>query len=134
SFKAANTSDARALLAQYDKRGRKTAELSANGAALLADAQTQAEIDAIWAAYAVHYTYDAASRKTSATDADGPKTLYYYNADGALTHTINALGEVSESDYNTLGQVTQTVQYGTRLSASTLATLSGGLVNSTLTA
>jgi YD repeat-containing protein len=133
AVKAAGTSDARTLLAQYDRQGHLTAQLSGNGAALLTGNQTQAEIDAIWAANATKYTYDAAGRKTSSTDADGNTTLYFYNADGALTHSINALGEVNESVYNALGQVTQTIQYGTRLSAATLSTLSGGLVTSTLT-
>ena len=48
-----------------------------------------AAVDAIWAANAVKYTYDAAGRRASSTDADGKRTLFYYNADGNLTHTIN---------------------------------------------
>ncbi len=134
TIKAANTSDVRTLNAQYDKQGRLTAALSGNGAALLNGNQTQAEIDAIWAAYGVKHTYDAAGRRTSITDAAGNKTLFFYNADGQLTHTISALGEVEESVYNALGQLTQTIQYGTRLSAAALAGLSGGLVNDALTA
>src|SRR5262249_36197023 len=87
TVQAADTSDGRTLLAQYDKRGRITAQLSAVGAAQLNGSQPQAQIDAIWAAYGTDYTYDTASRRTSATDADGHKTLYY-NADGDLTHVI----------------------------------------------
>jgi YD repeat-containing protein len=91
---AAGTAAARALHTQYDKLGRVTAELSANGAAQLTGNQTQAEIDAIWAANATKYTYDAVGRRTSSTDPDGHKTLYFYNADrGRLTHTIDALGK-----------------------------------------
>src|SRR5262249_39412372 len=63
----------------------------------------------------------------------GHKTLFFYNADGQLTQTINALGEVQESVYNALGQVAQTIAYGTRLSGTVLAPLAGGLVNATLT-
>src|SRR5262249_15473444 len=77
TVKAVNTGDARTILAQYDKQGRLTAQLSANGAALLTGNQTQAQIDAIWAANAVKYTYDAAGRRTSATDADGHRTLFF---------------------------------------------------------
>src|SRR5262249_35430265 len=57
TVKAVNTSDTRTLLAQYDKQGRLTAQLSGNGAGLLTGTQTQAQIDAIWAANAVKYTY-----------------------------------------------------------------------------
>ncbi len=133
TVKAVNTSDVRTLTAQYDKQGRLTAELSGNASALLTGNQTQAQIDAIWAANAIHYTYDVAGRRISTTDANGNKTLFYYDADGRRTHAINALGEVQENRYNTLGQLTQTIAYGTRLSSTTLATLSGGLVNATLT-
>jgi YD repeat-containing protein len=95
---------------------------------------TQAQIDAIWEANAIKHTYDAAGRRTSTTDANGNKTLFYYDADGRLTHTINALGEVQENRYNPLGQQKQKIDYGTRLSATTLGTLGtlsggGGSVN-----
>jgi YD repeat-containing protein len=130
---AVNTADVRTMNAQYDKQGRLTAQLNGNGSALLTGGLTQAQIDAIWAANAVHYAYDAAGRRTSVTDPNGNKTLLYYDADGHLTHSIDALGEVHENRYNTLGQLTQTIDYGTRLSAATLATLGGGLVNATLT-
>jgi YD repeat-containing protein len=133
SVSAVNTADVRTLSTRYDKQGRVIAELSGNGAAQLTGGQTQAQIDAIWASYAIQYSYDADGRRTSATDADGHKTLYYYDADGRLTHTINAAGEVTQSAYNTLGELVQTIVYGTRLTAATLGTLTGGLVNTTLT-
>ena len=126
--------DPRTLTTQYDKQGRVTAELSAKGASLLIAGLTQAQIDAIWAANAVKYTYDAAGRRTSSIDANGKRTLLYYNADGNLTHRINAFGEVTQTVYNALGQAKSTIAYGTRLSATTLSGLSGGLVNATLTA
>jgi YD repeat-containing protein len=133
TVKAFSTADAIAVLARYDKQGRITAELSANGQALLNGATTQAQVDAVWAANAIKHTYDAAGRRTSSTDANGRRTLFFYNADGALTHTVNALGEVTEAIYDTLGQKTQVIQYGSRLADATLASLSGGLVNATLT-
>ena len=179
TVKAASTADVRTLTAQYDKQGRLTAELSGNASALLTGNQTQAEIDAIWAANAIKYSYDAAGRRTSTTDPNGNKTLFYYDADGRLTHAINALGEVKENRYNALGQLTriafpdanheevtydaegrrlssinrlgqttsysydalgrllgqltQTIAYGTRLSGVALGSLSGGLVDATLT-
>jgi YD repeat-containing protein len=132
TVQAVGTGDVRTLNAQYDKQGRLTAELSGVGSALLTGGQTQAEIDAIWNAHAVKHTYDAAGRRSSTTDALGNRTLFYYDADGRLEYTIGATGEVRRSAYNTLGQVAQTVVYGTRLSGSTLATLAGGRIDSTL--
>jgi YD repeat-containing protein len=111
---AQNTGDARSLNAQYDKQGRLTAGLSGAG-------------------IATSYTYDADGRRTSVTDRNGARTLFYYDADGHLTHTIDALGEVTENKYNALGQVTRRIAYAGRLPGTTLAGLSGGLVNSALT-
>ncbi|HET8748663.1 MAG TPA: hypothetical protein VFM98_23920, partial [Ramlibacter sp.] len=76
--------ETRSLLAKYDLQGRRIAELSAQGASLLVVGQTQAEVDAIWAQYGLRHTYDAAGRRTSTTDAAGKRTLFYYDADGAL--------------------------------------------------
>src|SRR5262249_31733380 len=78
--------ETRSLLAQYDLQGRRLAELSAQGAALLVAGLTQPQVDAIWAQYGLRHTYDAAGRRTSTIDAAGNRTLFYYDADGALTH------------------------------------------------
>jgi len=126
---AAGTADVRTLTARYDLQGRLTGELSAQGSALLTGNETQAQVDALFAQYGTSYTYDAAGRRLSATDADGHRTLFFYDADGHLTHSINALGEVSERQYNALNQLTGTVRYGTRIN---LAGLSGGLVTPAL--
>ncbi|MDB5874632.1 MAG: LysM peptidoglycan-binding protein [Ramlibacter sp.] len=131
--KAWNTTDARTLQAKYDKLGRVTAELSGEGSVALAalPAQaTQAQIDAVWAQYGTSYTYDLAGQRTSMTDGNGFKTLFYYDSDGQLVYTINALGEIAQNVYNELEQLTQTVRYGTSLSAGTLAGMTGGLVQS----
>jgi YD repeat-containing protein len=123
--RAVSTSETRTLTARYDLQGRLTGTLSGEGSALLTGGQTQAQIDAIFAAYGTTFTYDAAGRKTSSTDPNGNKTLYFYDVDGHLTQTVNALGEVIENKYNTLGQLVTTIQYGTRLST---AGLTGGVV------
>ncbi|QPF74691.1 LysM peptidoglycan-binding domain-containing protein [Roseateles sp. DAIF2] len=133
--KALGTAEVRTLTARYDLQGRLTGELSAQGAALLTGGQTQAQIDAIWSQYGSLYTYDAAGRRTSQTVSDGAKTLrtlYFYSADGLLTHTINALGEVEERQYDGLNQLTRVVNYGGRLAAGTLAGLSGGLTGTAI--
>ncbi|SFC97263.1 RHS repeat protein, partial [Collimonas sp. OK412] len=130
TIRAAGTSDVRAISARYDIQGRLTGELSAEGNAQLTGNQTQAQIDAIWTSYGLTHTYDAAGRRTSTTDQNGNKTLFFYDVDNRLTQTVNALGEVSEKQYNSLGQLVATVQYGTRISTSGLA---GGLVSAALT-
>lgn len=130
TVRAAGTGEVRSLMARFDVQGRLTAELSAQGAALLTGGQTQAQVDAIWAQYASKYTYDAASRRTSATDPLGNRLLFFYNADGALTHTVNPLGEVQENRYDARGRLTEQVAYASRIST---AGLTGGLVPTALT-
>ncbi len=128
---ALGTGDARISNQRYDQLGRLTGTLSGLGSVLLTGNQTPAQVDAIWTQYGTSYSYDDAGRRVSMTDPNGNKTLYYFDQAGNLTHTINALGEVQERQYNALNQLTGTVQYGTRLSS--LAGLTGGLVNATLT-
>ncbi|GAB3661473.1 LysM peptidoglycan-binding domain-containing protein [Ramlibacter alkalitolerans] len=130
TVRAALTTEKRTLLAQYDLQGRMVAELSAKGAALLTGGQTQAQVDAIWAQYAKRHTYDAAGRRTSTTDAVGNRTLFFYNVDSALTHTVNALGEVRETVYDARGRAIQQISYANRIATTGLV---GGLVPSALT-
>lgn len=131
TVRAVGTTEVRSLLARYDVQGRLTDELSAQGAALLTGGQTQAQVDAVWAQHATTYTYDAASRKTSATDALGNRTLFFYDADGALTHSVNALGEVQETRYDARGRVTERIAYANRIGTSGFV---GGLVPNALKA
>lgn len=133
--RAASTADVRALLVRYDQLSRLTGELSAEGAALLTGGQTQTQIDAIWAQHGIAHTYDAAGRRMSTTDALGNRTLFFYDTDNRLTHSVNALGEVTENQYNALGQLVATVRYGTRISTVGLTGgNAGGLVNAALSA
>ncbi len=127
---AQGTEDQRTLLARYDVQGRVTAELSAVGAALLTGNQTTDQIEAIWKQYATTYTYDAAGRQTSSTDANGNRTAFFYDDAGRLRYTVNAAGEVSELKYDTLGHLTSKTQLATRLDAAALAALGGGVLSS----
>ncbi|MDQ0072702.1 YD repeat-containing protein [Variovorax boronicumulans] len=128
---AFGTTEVQTINARYDIQGRLTGELTAEGGALLVAGQTQAQIDAIWSQYGLTHAYDAAGRRLSTTDAYGNKTLFFYDQNGRLTHSINALGEVTEQQYDTLGQLGATVRYGTRLAS--MAGLAGGLVTPALT-
>ncbi|MGC7420834.1 hypothetical protein ACPWME_20030 [Pandoraea pneumonica] len=113
--RAVGTPDVSTSLARYDVLGRLVSALSAEGAAQLTAGMTQDQIDAVWAKYSVNYTYDAAGRRISMTDATGNRTRYFYDGDGNLTFTVNALGEISARDYNALGQLTATTVYATRV-------------------
>ena len=131
---ALGTEDQRTLLLRYDAQGRVTAELSAVGAALLTGNQTSDQIEAIWRQYATTYTYDAAGRQTSSTDAKGNRTVFFFDDAGRLRFTVNAAGELSELKYDTLGHLTSQSQFGNRLPAGALASLSGGLLSNTANA
>ncbi|WP_419688228.1 Ig-like domain repeat protein [Burkholderia theae] len=126
---ALGTSDQRTVMTRYDVQGRVIAELSGDGAALITGNQTQAQIDAIWNQYAVTYTYDAAGRRLSATDANGNRTTYFYDDAGRLRFTVNAAGDVTEDTYDALGHLVSKTQYATALSGATLSGLQGGLLS-----
>ncbi|HEY4082292.1 MAG TPA: LysM peptidoglycan-binding domain-containing protein [Burkholderiaceae bacterium] len=123
----------RTLTQRYDLQGRLIGELTGVGSALLDGNQTQEQIDAIWTHYGTSYTYDAAGRRTSQILPGNARTLYFYNADGQLAYTIDALGDVEERQYDGLGELTHVLRYGGRLPSTTLGTLSGGLVNTAIT-
>jgi YD repeat-containing protein len=139
--RAVNTDELRVGLTSYDLQGRITGQLSAEGAAQITaypgnprpgSNQSRAGVDAIWARYGTRFTVDAAGRRTSAIDPNGQRTLYFYDNDGNLTHTINALGEVEERQVDAFNQLTATIRYGTRLPPGGLATLAGGLATAAL--
>ncbi|MFZ6876474.1 hypothetical protein ACO0LF_30850, partial [Undibacterium sp. Di27W] len=109
----------------YDKFGRVVATVKGNGSELLRNTIDPVAINQIWKDYGTAFTYDAGNRRTSSTDQNGHRTLYYYDNAGHLSFTINALGEVTEQRYNHLGQLTDKVQYATHLTG--LSGLSGGL-------
>jgi len=119
--RAAGTPEAASRLAKYDLQGRKIAELSANGAALLTDNMGVEEIERLWQRYGQRYNHDALGRKTGSTDANGNRTSYVYDAAGRLTHTINALGEVVEAHYDAFGQKVDATRYTRRLDGQLLA-------------
>jgi YD repeat-containing protein len=120
---------------RYDVQGRVVSELSARGVEALGAASATAT-DAAWSPWATKYTYDSAGRRISMTDANGFKTLYFYNMDDKLTHTVRqatdaagtVFGEVVEYRYNDFNELTDTVVYGGRLSATTFNGLTGKII------
>ena len=135
SDRALSTTDQRSNLLRYDAQGRVIAELSALGAALLKDGQTQAQIDAIWAAHSTQHVVDTAGRRIRSTDARGSSTVFYYDATGRLVYRIlraSAGGEVQSSRYTGFGETAQTIRYSRRLSLDDSAALTGGLADAAL--
>ena len=136
---AAGAADSRTLAYRYDKQGRLIQALSAVGAkalAALGASPSSAQIEAIWVAHGVTYSYDAAGRRTRSVDANGNTSLFFYDAANRLTYTVvrvrnpaNAaewVGEVSARIYNALGQVATEIAYANRIAAGKLAGLTGG--------
>jgi YD repeat-containing protein len=127
--RALGTIEARTNQMRFDRQGQLIAELSAEGAAQLVATMTQADIDAVWTLYAVTYQYDAAGRRIGMTDQNGHRTLYFYDRDGRLAASVNALGEVETRTYSAHNELTGTRRFGTRLAADTLAGLAGGQID-----
>lgn len=129
-----NSEEERAVRYRYDAEGRIIAELAAEGAALLdqddrkraadeAPLLTEAQIQAIWNQYAVHYQLNDLGQRVSARDQRGKLSLYYYDSAGRLTHSINDDGEVQENVYTVYGEAASRRQYAKRLNSATLAAL-----------
>jgi YD repeat-containing protein len=125
----------RELRKQYDKLGRVVAELSAEGAKALVGKTDPTEIAVIWNKYATRHDYDNTGHRIATTEpltADGTvrKTIYFYDKAGRLTHSVNALGEVTQTVYDSFGHVTQTRRKAVALGVSAVSSWTGGLISS----
>ncbi|OEZ63501.1 DUF4214 domain-containing protein [Duganella sp. HH105] len=121
-----------ASASRYDGAGHLIAQLNAEGAAKLAAlgaTPPAAAVAALWASCAQTYSYNNAGQRLSATDVLGNRTLYFYDALGNLTHTVNPLGQVLEQRYDNFGQVIKTIQYDKALAPAVLSGLIGGKVD-----
>lgn len=110
--------EVRVLSKRYDLQGRMTGDLNGIGSTQLMALGAnpgQAQIDAIYNQYGTTYTYDDADRLTTSKDPNGNVKRYYYNADGDVVYTINALGEVKAVGYNPLEQVRTETTYAGEL-------------------
>ncbi|MEN2793487.1 DUF4214 domain-containing protein [Sphingomonas oligophenolica] len=110
---------------RYDALGRVTDKLDGNGNAAIAalvGTPTQTQIDAVWAAYATHYTYDANGNVLTTSvplDATHPNavTTNSYDAFGNLVQVVDPRNNVGYFYYNALNQLTLQVDpegYATR--------------------
>lgn len=133
-IRAQGTSEERSTRWRYDVLGQTLGMLTGEGAVRITAGMSEAQIQGIYADYGLTYAYDVAGRQLSVTDAAGNKIVSYYDAAGRLTHTINKLGEVTETAYNAFGDVLEQTRFIDRLSSATTAGLTGGLLTTPLSA
>ncbi|MET0534975.1 MAG: putative Ig domain-containing protein, partial [Steroidobacter sp.] len=131
---ADGTNEARARRTRYNVFGEVTGALGGVGDAWLAADNSRTLAQAI-DRFGVRYEYDAAGRQVLAigangVDGNGNRTRFFYDAEGHLTHTLNARGEVSETRYNAFGEIASTRGYNTRFdtSGSTFLGLMSGTI------
>ncbi|MBI2308441.1 MAG: LysM peptidoglycan-binding domain-containing protein [Rhodocyclales bacterium] len=134
---ASGSSEQRVSQRSYDVQGRLIAEISGEGVVALMSLvnPTQTQIDNTLARYQTSYRYDAAGRRIATIKPDsiggsGNATLFYYDPDGRLSHSINALGEVTEYRYDIFGGKTAEIRYANRIATHLLAGLTGGEASS----
>ena len=132
--RAAGTVDARSQTRRVDSRGLVIAELDGEGSDALAQTVDAATAEAMWQRYAVQYSYDAAGRRISATDANGLRTLLYYDADGRLALQVNPAGEAVRHIYDSMNRLVEKRALANRVPPSTLAGMPGGQFDASLIA
>jgi YD repeat-containing protein len=134
SERAWQSADVRRQRQRFDVQGRVWQELAPEHAALLNDASTAADVEAVFAAYATSHSYDADGRRTAVRDPKGRTTFFYYDADGRLAYQVNAVGEVQRFTYNAFNQLESSTQFAQQLGGTALAGLAGGSATAALRA
>lgn len=124
------TSSSRAIRNRYNVFGELTGQVSGVGEATLSNAPTADEINQAIATYGQQRVYDATGRVSQTIDANGKKTLFYYDAKDQLRFSVDATGAVKEINYNTFGQVSGTRAFDKRLTDMT--GLNGGALTTTV--
>ncbi|MES2089833.1 MAG: hypothetical protein V4532_07635, partial [Pseudomonadota bacterium] len=124
----------------YDQLGRMTTELSGAGNAALKtwltnnpSASQQAIADQtklVWKQYGLRHQYDKSGHRIATIEPNGIdgtdiKTIYYYDNNGRLSYSINALGETTGFTYNSFGEQSDRIQYANRLAG--VGSMLGGL-------
>jgi YD repeat-containing protein len=128
--RAGGTTELRASRIRYNAFGEVTGTLGGVGDAELVRTPALG-LDGAIADYGMRYEYDSLGRRVKAIDANNNVSLFYYDSESRLSHSVNAKGEVSETAYNRFGQAESVRRYGTRFTPEVLATLTtGGLADS----
>lgn len=122
-----NTTEVRDDFKRYDLYGNLIGAMSGEGAAQAltslgrgteADLSglTDTQLNGLYAQYGTTYVYNNRNQLAQKTDQGGNSTWYFYDADGRQTHTVNALGQVQEIQYDAFGDVTSAIQYAGSIS------------------
>lgn len=120
---AANTSEERVRHTFQNAFGEVTATLGGEGAVWLGPNPTPQRIEQAIRDYGIRYEYDTLGRMIRSTDANGNKTLFYYDRESRRTHVVNVIGqspdhslagESSETTYNSFGQPESVRRYAAR--------------------
>jgi YD repeat-containing protein len=98
----------------FDKVGRRLKEIVAPSAVMGAGSSRSRDIT-------TEYRYGANGLATRKIDANGQSTWFVYDDASELRYTINALGEVTQNDYDARGQVIQTRRYINRIPTGTVS-------------
>ena len=123
---------------QYNDAGNSTSVTLANG--LVTTSTFNGENELICVTYAgpgsqalgtTTYSYDADGRLRMVTNPIGNRSYKLYDAAGRKVADIDSDGDLTEYVYDNENNLVETVAYGTRLSASTLATLVDASGNAT---
>jgi YD repeat-containing protein len=124
---AADTSEERTRYTFYNAFGEVRASLGGEGNAWLdtADVTPERIAEAI-RDYGIRYEYDTLGRRIRSVDANGNRTLFYYDRESRRTHTVHVVGmssstlagEVAETTYNSFGEVISTRRYSARIANS----------------
>lgn len=142
---AAGSSDERSSRTQYDAFNEVTAVLDGEAdVALLAQhpSPTRTDIETAAAANGTRYVYNSLGQRIRSfgggPDASGNDriVLSYFDSEGRLAYSINALGEVTELLYNSFSELKTQRRYAKRLTKAQLTTLQiagGGAITSALT-
>ena len=120
---AEGTADETATRTRYNAFGEITGVVSGVGEAVRSDLTTAID------EYGTEYEYDLLGRRVSQSGPQDQKYFYVYDQENRLTHSVNALGEVSKLSYNTFGDVTSTRNLVNRINISELIYGSPGSEN-----
>ncbi|MFD0727700.1 DUF6531 domain-containing protein, partial [Lysobacter brunescens] len=111
------------VIGEIDGEGvRKAMELLTGGLPLDHASLSSATLDAVYAQYGVRHSYDLLGRRIESTDAQGNKTWTFHDSEGRVTfvvrgqrdeaNVLNARAEITETRYDALGRVIDTIAYG----------------------
>jgi YD repeat-containing protein len=118
------STDDRTITSQYDRMNRRSRVLQPQAFAYTAANAAGAGMHSGSAVGRTDYEYNVFGelslerRLLNEVTQQFADTRYFYDAEGRRTHTLDALGYVTENRYDARGNVTEHIEYSRRLAAS----------------